>query len=149
KLGDLVLLTISYGLATAIVARSAHTVSVAAFFSMRIKLSNCIMFGAILLAWHIACVVCGLYESRRLSTRQEELVTDFKAATAASFCLLICATLFSIRMVTVPFVFVFWGISTVLMLSGRQVLRFFLGKARRNGRNLRYILIVGTNGRAQ
>src|SRR5882672_2370063 len=97
KLSDLVLLMVSYALATVLAARSSNTGSVADFFSMRIKLSNCIIFAAILLSWHIIFSLCGLYESRRLSTRQEELTADWKATTAATACLLVFAMSARIR----------------------------------------------------
>jgi exopolysaccharide biosynthesis polyprenyl glycosylphosphotransferase len=148
KLSDLVLLMISYGLATVLAARSSSASSVTDFFSMRIKLSNCVIFAGILLSWHIIFLVYRLYESKRLSTRQEELIADWKATTAATVCLFVFATLATIRMVNLSFLIVFWGVSSMLMVSSRQLLRLFLGNVRRNGRNLRYILILGTNGRA-
>jgi len=148
KLSDLVLLTISYGLTTVFAARATHAVSVAEFFSMRIKLSNCIMFAAILLTWHIAFLLCGLYQSKRLSTRREELITDWIATSAASLCLFAFASISSIRMVTLTFLLVFWAISSIAMVTSRQLLRLFLREARRNGRNLKNVVIVGTNARA-
>jgi exopolysaccharide biosynthesis polyprenyl glycosylphosphotransferase len=148
KLSDLLLLMISYGLATVLAARSSNAASITEFLSIRIKLSNCIIFAAILLSWHIIFLLLGLYESKRLSTRQEELVSDWKATTAATVCLFIFATFATIRMVNLSFLIVFWGVSSILMVSSRQLLRLFLGKIRRDGHNSRYVLILGTNPRA-
>ena len=148
KVFDLVLLTVSYGLATILAFRGSHGVSFAEFMSMRIKLSNCLIFAAALLAWHIIFVLCGFYKSKRLTTRKEEMVAEWKATTLATICLLLVAVSFSIRMVTPLFLAFFWATSSSGIVLGRFLLRSFLGQVRIKGRNLRYVLILGTNRRA-
>ena len=51
-------------------------------------------------------------------------------------------------MVTPTFLMFFWGISSIGIVLGRFLLRSFLGQIRIKGRNLRYVLILGTNRRA-
>ncbi len=148
KLYDLVLLTISYALATLLAVEASHSVSFREFLSMRIKLSNCFIFAGALLAWHGIFSLCGLYESKRLSTRQEEMMAEWKATTLATISLLAVAVSFSIRMVTPAFLTLFWGISSIGTVGSRYFLRSLLSHLRRTGRNLRYILILGTNPRA-
>jgi exopolysaccharide biosynthesis polyprenyl glycosylphosphotransferase len=51
-------------------------------------------------------------------------------------------------MVTATFLLVFWVAITGLTIGSRLFLRFFLERLRRRGRDLRHVLIVGTNRRA-
>jgi exopolysaccharide biosynthesis polyprenyl glycosylphosphotransferase len=51
-------------------------------------------------------------------------------------------------MVTPTYVLVFWVLTTATVLATRLALRFILEGLRRRGRNIRYVLIVGTNSRA-
>lgn len=115
---------------------------------MRVKLSNCLIFVGMMIVWHVILVLSGLYESKRLATRQEEMVGELMATTGIAICLLVVARAFSIRMVTPSFLALFWGISSIGLLGNRSVLRLFLQRVRRRGRNMRYVLIVGTNPRA-
>jgi exopolysaccharide biosynthesis polyprenyl glycosylphosphotransferase len=51
-------------------------------------------------------------------------------------------------MITPPFLVLFWAINSTGMLASRFFLRRLLAGFRRHGRNLRYIVILGTNARA-
>ena len=97
KVFDLLLLTTSYGLATRLSLRGNHSVSFAEFMSMRIKLSNFLIFVVALLAWHVIFAICGLYKSKRLSTQKEEMILEWKATTLATVCLLVVAVSFRPR----------------------------------------------------
>jgi exopolysaccharide biosynthesis polyprenyl glycosylphosphotransferase len=138
----------SFALATFLTTRTNHNVSFEEFLSIRIKLSNCVIFAVALLAWHFIFSMCGLYESKRLSTRVEEMIVECKATALVVLCLLLVAGLFSIKMVTLPFLLLFWAISSIGMVNSRFLLQYSLGKVRRRGRNLRHVLILGTNSRA-
>jgi exopolysaccharide biosynthesis polyprenyl glycosylphosphotransferase len=148
KVFDLLLLTISYGLATRLSLQGNHSVTFAEFMSMRIKLSNFLIFVGAMLAWHVVFAMCGLYKSKRLSTHKEEMILEWKATTLATICLLLVAVSFRIRMVTPPFLVLYWGITSAGMVTSRFMLRRFLGHVRVRGHNLRHILILGTNRRA-
>lgn len=148
KAFDLSLLVIAYGLATILVVRGSQGVSFAEFMSMRIKLANCLIFAVALAAWHIIFVACGLYKSKRLSSRKEEMWGEWKGTTLSTICLLFVTVTFSIRMVTPTFLILFWAISSAGIIFGRFVLRCFLEQIRIKGRNLRHVLILGTNRRA-
>ena len=148
KLLDLMLLIVAFGLATALVVHSEKGVSLERFLSLRIKLSNCAIFGLALCVWHVIFSASGLYKSRRLSPRFAEFFDILKATTLCILCASFLATVFSIRMVTPRFLAFFWIISFSLVLSLRLGLRYALALVRRRGRNLRYVLILGTNPRA-
>ncbi len=121
--------------------------SFAEFFSMRIKVQNFIIFVGLLFVWHIIFASFGLYESRRLLPRQSDVLDTLKATSLCTFSLAAAALLFRIRMVDVAFLAVLWGASSMIAMSSRLLLRYFLDYVRRRGRNVRQALIVGTNPR--
>jgi exopolysaccharide biosynthesis polyprenyl glycosylphosphotransferase len=148
KLFDLALAILSYGLATFLIAHANDSVSFHQFLSIRIKLSNFVIMAVTVYLWHFIFTMCGLYESKRLSTRKEEAVGELKATTLATMGLLLLAATFSIRMMTPSFLVLFWAISSCGMLFSRVLLRRFLVRLRLRGRNLSNILILGSNPRA-
>jgi len=115
---------------------------------MRIKLSNFLIFAIALIFCHAAFSFCGLYESRRLSTRLAESLDALKATAFSTACLALVSTLFSVRMITPQFLLVFWVIISLSVITSRLSLQYWLAVVRRHGRNLRYMLILGTNARA-
>jgi exopolysaccharide biosynthesis polyprenyl glycosylphosphotransferase len=148
KLFDISLLLLSYGLATILLVHWDQRVSLEQFFSVRVKLSNCVAFGSVLLTWHIIFSFCGLYESKRLSNRRAEIIDVLKATMLSSALLALLTELFQIRMITPRFLASFWLLSSVLLATSRLTLRPLLASLRRRGRNLHYLLILGTNSRA-
>src|SRR4029077_16237270 len=71
-----------------------------------------------------------------------------KATSTGTFVVLLGAIAFHIPLITVLFLGVFWVISTAMTVSSRLSLRVVLACVRWYGRNLRHIVIVGTNTRA-
>jgi exopolysaccharide biosynthesis polyprenyl glycosylphosphotransferase len=148
KLSDLGLIVLAFCLAIVRVAANDGPVSVGAFLSMRIKLSNFLIFGVFLLVCYFILNASGLYSSKRLSTRSSESLGCLKATTLVSLLVLVMATLFRITMVTPSFFLSFWVCTSALFVIDRAGIRYLLGKLRRHGRNLRNVLILGTNSRA-
>jgi exopolysaccharide biosynthesis polyprenyl glycosylphosphotransferase len=148
KLVDLMVVVSSFGLTTALIVHAQNKMSLTAFLSMRTKISNFLIFLSILCLYHLAFRMFGLYRSRRLSTRHAELADILKATTFSIACFVVVGTILSIRMLTVPFLLIFWAINTLVLCASRVVLRVALTHIRVRGRNLRYLLIFGTNPRA-
>jgi exopolysaccharide biosynthesis polyprenyl glycosylphosphotransferase len=148
KLFDLGLLVLSYGLATVATVSVRRELSLAQYLTMRVKVSNFVMFLGMILFWHLIFVFCGTYESKRLSSWRSVLYDSLKATSFSAVCLAMASTLFTITMVSLHLLALFWIFSFVLVYAGRLLLREFLGNIRRRGRNLRYMLILGTNQRA-
>lgn len=148
KLFDLGLLVVAYGLATVLIVNARSGPSLAEFLHMRVKVSNFAIFLGLVLAWHLVFLYSGMYGSKRLSTRRSILLDSFIAATFSAVCLAMAATLFTITMVSLHFLGLFWIFGLVLVSAGRLILREILASVRRRGRNLRYMLILGTNQRA-
>jgi exopolysaccharide biosynthesis polyprenyl glycosylphosphotransferase len=147
KLFDLVLMVASFGLAAVVVSQRA-TVSVAEFLALRVKIQNFVTFSLLLLVWHLIFSSFGMYASRRLAGRWDETVDIIKANTLGTFLLFCSHFIFHISLIRPEFLAVFWVASTVGTVLSRMAMRSLLKRLRLHGRNLRDILIVGTNPRA-
>ncbi len=142
------LLTISFLAAAVRTWHLTEFTSFAAFFAMRIKLSNLVVFLGLFYFWHLIFSAFGLYGSRRLGNRREEAGVALKATSTAALLVGFFATFFKLEMVTPAFIAVFWIAGTSAIILSRLALREFLRRARMHGRNLRHLLIIGTNARA-
>jgi exopolysaccharide biosynthesis polyprenyl glycosylphosphotransferase len=148
KLADLLFEVQAFALATVLIVHAQNKISLATFLSMRTKISNVLIFLLTLLAYHLIFRMLGLYRSRRLSTKRAEVADMLKASTLSIACLAAVGWVFSLRMVTMPFLLIFWAVNTISLCSFRVALRVVLAHIRIHDRNLRYLLIVGTNARA-
>ncbi|MGD0009158.1 MAG: sugar transferase [Terriglobia bacterium] len=148
KLCDLTIMTLAFGLAAALVAHETATASLADFLSMRVKVRNFALFAVFLLAWHLVFCFFRLYDSRRLCPRWDEALDIVKATTFGAGFVCIAGFFFRLDMVTPWFVVGFWSISSATLVASRLVARHLLSRLRVRGRNLRQMLIVGTNHRA-
>ncbi|NIM99268.1 MAG: exopolysaccharide biosynthesis polyprenyl glycosylphosphotransferase [candidate division Zixibacteria bacterium] len=118
------------------------------FLSIRVKTLNFGPFLGFLLVWHLAFSFFGLYRSRRFSTRWAEVIDVIKATSSGTLVIYMTSILFRIQMVNPTFIAVFWTASSAIAISSRLMLRYALEQARIRGRNLRHMVIVGTNPRA-
>jgi exopolysaccharide biosynthesis polyprenyl glycosylphosphotransferase len=148
KLYDLAVMCLSFGLAAVLVAHQTATVSFADFFAMRVKVRNFVLFAGFLLVWNIIFRLFRLYDSRRLSGQRDEVLDIVKATTLGVGSVCIAALLFRLKMVTPLFAVGLWLISSATLVSSRLIARYLLSQVRVRGRNLREIVIVGTNPRA-
>ena len=145
---DPMVLALSYFIAAARVWHLTEFTSFAAFFSMRIKLFNILVFLGMFYSWHVIFRIFGSYGSRRLGNRKEEGVVALKAVSASVLMVGIVAAILRVKMITPDFIVIFWVIAAFTILLSRLALREFLKRVRIHGRNLRNLLIVGTNPRA-
>ncbi len=148
KILDLCVAIFSVGVATVCIVYQQNDIPITSFLSVRISLSNVIIILFTLLIYHLIFRMSGLYESRRLSSKRAEIVDVMKAGTWTFMALAVIALVFTIRMFTVPFLLIFWLTNTVTLCAFRLALRLALEHIRAQGRNLRHVLIFGTNPRA-
>lgn len=148
KLFDLGLVLSAYALATIIVFGAHQGTTLSEFLSMRVKLGNLVLFSLAMLVWHIIFSQSGMYGSKRLSTHLSEIVDALKVTTLCTVSLTFFGLLFQVKMITPPFTLNFWAFSFLFVAVGRLLLRYCLSSIRLHGRNLRYLLILGTNQRA-
>ena len=148
KLFDLCVLVGSFVFAGIAVYSSPTNLTLSRLMSLRITLGNCLLFALLLITWHNIFILCGLYISKRLSSRRAETFEVCKATSLASAFLFLAAKIFHIGIVKPTFVLVFWACCACIMVSGRLVARRLLLVLRRRGSNSRFLLIFGTNERA-
>ena len=141
KIIDLLAVIASFGLSTVLIVHAQKSVSLAAFLSMRTKISNFLIFLSLIYICHLIFQAFGLYKSRRLSTRRAELVDILKATTLSSAFFVLISVILTIRMVTLPFVLIFWMATTLVLCGSRVAFRISLFHLRAHGRNLRHLLI--------
>ncbi|NVM20211.1 MAG: sugar transferase [Desulfobacterales bacterium] len=115
---------------------------------MRIKISNLIGLLAMIFLWHMIYRFFRLYRSRRLQNYTREWKDIVKSTTAGTLIFFLCGKVFNTGPFTPMFALGFWLSTTFLTISFRTLLRYALKKVRAYGRNLRFVLIVGTNERA-
>jgi exopolysaccharide biosynthesis polyprenyl glycosylphosphotransferase len=148
KIFDLALLVGSF-IAAAVPSLSAvGATSLTDFLSMRISVRNFVLFSGLLLVWHSLFSFFGLYESKRFSNQGREAIDVSKATSLGTFVLFLGGLPFNLTVIRPSFLVVFWLISTGTSVLSRGTLRFVLKQVRQRGRNLRHVLIVGTNPRA-
>jgi exopolysaccharide biosynthesis polyprenyl glycosylphosphotransferase len=149
KIFNLGLMVAAFAVATAPQIRhQGEAASLSGFFSMRVKLINLVIFALMLLAWHAIFSLCGLYQSQRLASPRSTFANAIKAVTLAVLFCGLTGIAWQIRMITPLFMVFFWVCASLLVGGARILIRSCLEIARRRGRNLRYILILGTNRRA-
>ncbi|HEV2397363.1 MAG TPA: sugar transferase [Candidatus Sulfotelmatobacter sp.] len=145
---DLLLMMVSFAVATLPQFARVGRFTLAEFFEYRIKLGNLVLFLSFLIIWHILFSVFGLYGSKRLSSRRAELWDITRATIIGTFVIAAFGVAFRIWVVNRIFLAVFWLMSTSLIVISRFAIRGVLAYARRHGRDLRNMLVIGTNPRA-
>ena len=145
---DLGIFVVSYVVSAVRIWHLTAFSSFAAFISMRIKVPNILLFLGLFYSWHVIFSAFGLYGSRRLGDRKQEVVDVLKATSIATLVLGLAAAIFRVRMITLAFIVVFWVMSSLILILCRLLMREILAWVRTHGRNLRHVLIVGTNPRA-
>ena len=148
KINDLILLVFSFAITTIFIVKTDYEITLVRFFSMRTRVVNFGIAVLALLICHIVFTVCGLYRSRRLSRRRTEVIDIVKATTLSVAFFVVLSSVFTIRMITIHFLAVFWVMLTVILVTARLTLRLIAAQLRVHGRDLRHMLVLGTNPRA-
>lgn len=149
ELLDLAIMLGAFGLTIVVPYRQiGRTLPLSQFLHMRVEIHNLFILLGLAAVWHLSFRGFGLYDSRRLSSRWRELADIVKAISGGVVLLAVASVLLNIRISTPAFLAAFWLVNIVLTEASRLALRYFLGWVRRRGRNLRSLLIVGTNARA-
>ena len=148
KVFDLLVMVISFGVATLPHLAVGGPASFTQFLEIRIKLENFVVFSVLLWIWHLIFATLGMYGSKRLTSRRAEAFDTIKATTLSALVLGVASFALHFRMVTPEFLLIFWGFSTCVAVSIRVAIRTYLRRLRVHGRDFRNMLIVGSNRRA-
>ncbi|MEM8962450.1 MAG: sugar transferase [Acidobacteriota bacterium] len=155
KLFDVVIFIIAIVLATLASASGLDIEVLGAAFmdSWALQVNSAIW---LVIVWHLILRSFGLYQrARRLKSRWQEASEAFKAASLGSLVAFNAGVLIkdaflptSVSFDRLLFVVVFYLSVLLGAVGGRLAIRSFLERMRLRGRNLRYVLIAGTNPRA-
>ena len=148
KLLDLLAMAISFAIATIAAHHQLRTVSFQEFLAMRITVQNFTLFLGLFLVWYFIFVFSGLYRSTRLTSRRRKFIDVIKATFSGTLALIAFAVLFRIQMITPFFLAVFLTVCSAIIILRQVILGYVLELMSIHGRNLRHMLIVGTNSQA-
>jgi len=150
KLSDLSLLLVSLGLT--IFERYSpgkNPTFVVDYLSNRIKITNALLGIGLLISWHAAFAVQGLYVSHRLRAIRLELKEIGRAVVISSVLLLVAANVGKWPTINILTVGLFGLMSFTLIGAGRFFLRLNLRRLRRRGHNVKTLLLVGGGARGR
>lgn len=146
---DLTLMLGAFGLASVVAYyQLGKTLSLSEFIHMRVEVHNLLTIVAMAGLWHLSLRFFGSYRSRRLSSRQSEFADVVKATSVGAVIVAAASVPLQIQIATPAFLATFWLASAGLLGGSRLAMRGFLHWVRLRGRNLRHLLIVGTNARS-
>lgn len=150
KIGDLTLVLISLGLTIVFRYSPSNDVGFAVdYLSERIKVSNALLGVGLLIAFHLAFAVQGLYLSHRLSTHQEEMKEVARATLISCVALLVASQIGKWPTINLATVLVFGIVSFGLVAVVRILLRLNLRRLRKSGINVKALLLVGGGARGR
>lgn len=98
--------------------------------------------------WKPAFTLIGLYRSKRLMPPLREFPELLKAAVVATVILAVVGSVFAVHTITPIVLWRFLPLSILCLAASRYSMRYILRVLRRRGRNLRQVIVVGTNARA-
>lgn len=147
RLGDVVVMAVAFALGFALSAYQLSPGQMLEFLSIRVRLSNILLFLGFALAWHVILQSQGLYRSRRLASIFSEWWDIGKAVALGTLLLASLALVLSLSAVNRVFLGTFFVVALVGTWAMRGMLRLLLEEVRRRGRNLRNVVIVGCGPR--
>ena len=145
---DLLIMCLSFYLGTMAEYYQHGEMPLESFLSMRIKLANFLLFMGFLFPGLRFFRLLLLNRSRRFINQRVEVADCLKATSLGTLVILFGSWVFHLYLITPLFLVVFFVTSTTLTILSRLIVRQALKYDLRKGRNLRSMLIVGTNSRA-
>ena len=148
KLLDLAFVVISFVLALVLIAKSEHGMSIARFLSLRTRVADFGLFILALFSCHLIFQLSGLYSSRGFSKTSSEMLLVLKAVTLTTAYFTGLSWLFSIKMISLEFLLLFWLLLALLLAAVRFAVRVITEHLFAPHNDYRCMLILGTNSRA-
>lgn len=149
KIFDVSVMLLSFVLIAMLYHNFSYTNSLEEFVTLRLAIGNFAIIILWLFIWHEIFNFFNLYKSKRLSTSYfHEALDIVKAVSLAVLSVVGTGFVLEIEFLTLDFIATFWLLAMSALLLSRIVIRYLFKYIRRWGRNLNYVLIVGTNPRA-
>jgi FlaA1/EpsC-like NDP-sugar epimerase len=143
RLFDLALVSLTFFAAFALSSSSLTWPSLTQVLVIRIKVANLFLFIGYLALCSAVFWGCGFYRSQRLSQWPERLYEIFLAVTVITAVLWLLRWPLALEFATQTFLLFLWLLTLCTLILAHEIALYFLHLARRYGRNLRNIVIVG------
>jgi exopolysaccharide biosynthesis polyprenyl glycosylphosphotransferase len=144
---DVGVMLLAFGISAGVVDH-ATLAGFARILAMRVKVTNFVLLLMLIGVWHVTFIQFGLYRSRRIAAQKQEFLDILKSTVFGAAILGLAKWIFNIRLLPIDGLPLFFLMSMAVIVCSRVLLRIFLKWLRRRGRNLRYVLLVGTSERA-
>ena len=149
RLFDLALVCMTFLAALAVSSGSLTWPSLAQVLVIRIKVANLFLFVGYIVLCSAVFVACGFYRSHRLSRWPERLSEVFFAVTVITGVLWMLRWPLALDFATGSFLLLYWLLAFCTLIVVHELLLGLLHLARRHGRNLRHIVIIGEGAEAR
>jgi exopolysaccharide biosynthesis polyprenyl glycosylphosphotransferase len=149
KLADILIFLSSIGIVALAISVSKSGRSVLEFMTIRIQMQNIILLVGMSFIWYFIFWIFKLYEPKRLSSQLNEITDVVKATSLGAAFIWVMGVIFSITVLEGVAVFWFWLFSASMTVFVRISLRWFLRRIVKSGKNIRNVLVIGTNPRAR
>ncbi|MGB5516317.1 MAG: hypothetical protein WBP36_17500, partial [Thermoanaerobaculia bacterium] len=103
KATDLALMVLAFGLSIWISILQPQGISFSKLLSVRLKLSNILLFLGFLLLWHLVLSWLGLYRSHRLQSFGQEALDVFTATSIGTVAIFNAGIVFDIQIISAKF----------------------------------------------
>lgn len=122
--------------------------SMDAIFKTEIRLVQVVLIALLLLIWNRTFTFFGSYRSKRFLTFQLEVIQIAKATAVCTTALHFVNSYSHAWYHSFALSVLVWVVATSLLTFRQYIYRKVVSVLRRNNRNIRYVLIVGTNRRS-
>jgi exopolysaccharide biosynthesis polyprenyl glycosylphosphotransferase len=144
---DLVVMAMAVAAALALSGQLTYSGTLTEFLAVRIKLLNFAFVIGFAVVWHLIFGFFGLYRSRRIGQLSSDWWGVVKVVSVGTLVLSGLAPILSFQAINWVFVITFFVVALIGTIVLRTVLKVLVVGARRNGRNLKNLVIVGCGPR--
>jgi exopolysaccharide biosynthesis polyprenyl glycosylphosphotransferase len=150
KVTDLALVLTALGLTIVLRYSPSNDVGFAVdYLSERVKVSNALLGLGLLVTFHLAFAVQGLYLSHRFGRPSKELTEIARGVLLSAVALLVAAQMGNWPTINFVTVGLFAVIAFSMIAAMRLLLRWNLRRLRQRGHNVKSLLLVGGGDRGQ
>lgn len=144
---DLGVVAWAFGVVYAVTTGLTSASDVRSLLATRVQLADVARALLFAFAWHLCFRTQGLYRSHRIGWLIAEAWAVTRATALGTLVFGSLSLFLSVSFVSRSFLLLFFGLALAGTLLLRTAVRFFLGKIRQRGRNLRHLVIVGCGPR--
>jgi exopolysaccharide biosynthesis polyprenyl glycosylphosphotransferase len=149
KFSDILILFCSLAVAIVISGYEGMPSTLNELLSAQITIQNFIVIIIAISTWHVIFQLFGLYETKRMGSRVQECIDIIKATSLGTFFITSFISIFYAQVFNGVFVFLLWVLSSLSTITARMTMRLLLIMIRNRGRNLRHMILIGSNQRVQ